>query len=165
MNIKYSILKYEFLQLIRQDKNIGIVIYATGLPIVTYIVNVFTKSSDSTLGLCFLSICFLNLFYAQRQFIGDQIYYEGFFSKGLNFRAFVQTKLLLLQLSNFVFYILLIPQFFIPFNLERFLLLSTFCFYCIGFASPFSLWLTGTRLLLINYLKGYFHFSQKLELL
>jgi len=142
MKAKDLILKYEILHLIRQDKNVGIIIYAFGLPLVSYIVYWLTKSSDSTLGLCFLSICFLNLFYSQRQFIVDQPYYEGFFSKGLNFKFLIQGKLLLLQLSNFIFFLLLIPHFFISFNLERILLLSTFCAYCIGFASPLSLWLS-----------------------
>jgi hypothetical protein len=114
-----------------------------GLPCIPYILIWTSKISDSALGISILSIIAINILYGPVQFIIDQRYYEGFFTKQFDFVDFVKCKLLFLQIVNAVMFLMVIPLLFLFFDISRLLFVSSVFLYSIGIASPATILLSG----------------------
>lgn len=147
INSLYNYLKYEFLFLSRSERTKGYVVYIIGLPLVSYLLVIFSNTTDSSFGISLLSVCAINIFYAPLQFSSDRKYIECIFSKNVSFYSYVVSKMLFLQLNNCIMYILIIPLNIIFYDKDAFIFTTTFFIYCVGFASPIIVLISG---LMIN---------------
>jgi hypothetical protein len=138
-----SILKYELLFLSRTERTKGFLIYFIGLPIITYIITLISGSSDSTIGVGVLSICMINILYGPLQFSLDRNYYEGLFSRNIEIGLFIRAKMIFLQTGNILMYLSIIPLIIIFYDVQRIFFISSFFFFCFGFASPLIILLSG----------------------
>jgi hypothetical protein len=139
----WSLLRYEFLQFTRIERNKGLLVYLIGLPFISYVVVWPTNSSDSALGIGILSIFAVNILYGPVQFFIDQRYYEGLFIKNFDFADLIRSKLLFLQIVNTITFVMLTPLLLLFFDFSRFLFAASVFLYCIGIASPASIFLSG----------------------
>jgi len=143
INSLYNYLKYEYLFLSRSERTKGFVVYIIGLPLVSYFLVLFSNTTDSSFGISLLSVCALNIFYAPLQFSSDRKYIECIFSKNVSFYSYVVSKMLFLQLYNSIMYILIIPLNIIFYDTDAFIFTTTFFIYCVGFASPIIVLISG----------------------
>jgi hypothetical protein len=157
-----NLLRYELLQFTRLERNQGLLIYLIGLPFIQYLVLWTSNSSDSTLGLGILSIIAMNILYGPVQFLVDQRYYEGFFTKYFKFADLIKGKLLFLQIVDLIMFSTSIPLLLLSFDINRFLLFTSVFLYTIGFASPASVFLSGIN---FRYVVNSFSQNQKVNYL
>ena len=146
INSLYNCLKYESLLLLRSERTKGFIVYIIGLPLVCYFLALLSNTTDSSFGISLLSMCGLNILYRPLQFTSDLKYIEFIVSKNVNFYSYVVSKMLFLQLYNSMIYIIIIPLYVIFFDKDLFIFSTTFFIYCVGFASPLIVLLSGLKI-------------------
>jgi len=135
--------RIELNQIIKNDRTKSLLIYFIGLVIFAVILTLLSGASSAYLGIMFIGICFMNMFYAPGQFSFHKRDENEGFEKPPDMKLFVLSKLLVLWLFNALCFLLLIIIIFLKFGKEEIAVFISYFIYCFGFVSPLDIILSG----------------------
>lgn len=126
-----SLTKGELVLLIKADWTKSLLVYLTGLPIISLIMTFFIGHSSAFLGIIIIGSGLMNIFYAPRQFSFNK---ETL--RDVSAATFTTARLLTLWLFNMLFLLLLPVMIILKFEKDEILVFLCFFIYCFGFVSP-----------------------------
>jgi len=121
----------------------SLLIYFLGLQLINIILTLFKGPSSAFLGIGFLGVCFMNVFYAPRQFAFNRITPKELTPGPINLRRYIISKLLVLWIFNVFCFIPWLILVIIKFDLEDLKNIFSFFIFCFGFVSPVDILLSS----------------------
>lgn len=114
----------------------SLLIYFLGLQLITIILTLFKGPSSAFLGIDFLGVSFMNIFYAPRQFAFDRINAMELMPGTAGIRKHVISKLLVLWTFNLFCFSPLCILVIFKYDLEDLNTFVSYFIFCFGFVSP-----------------------------
>ena len=121
----------------------SLLLYFLGLQLIDIILTLFKGPSSAFLGIGFLGVCFMNVFYAPRQFAFNRINPKELTPGQINLRIYIISKLLVLWIFNVFCFIPWLILVFFKFDVEDLNNIFSFFIFCFGFVSPVDILLSS----------------------
>jgi len=135
----FSLTKGEIIRLKKSDLTKSLLIYYLGLPVIFIVLTLIMGHSSAFFGFLLIGVCFMNVFYAPRQFSFNKEV-QNKVSPG----SFIRSGLLTLWSFNLPFLLFLPILIIMKFDKEEITLFISYFIYCFGFVSPLGIFFSGS---------------------